>query len=233
MLLEHDLLALARVWRHRETIEHEAAEQFARLTRMLKKTGASTVVMDMAEEAGRDEIDHAERCRAIVDRLQPGLDPVAPPRDIHLGPRDLTPRRRTLYACVALSCVTETLSSALLLAMSETATDTLVADTVHHILKDEISHSRLGWAHLADESRREDVAWLAPYVGGMLRDALRSDIAPMTSEHAPKNAPAFGILTPSVVGNVTREAIEAVIVPGLSRFGIDVDLGLDAGATNT
>lgn len=220
MLLGHDLLArVARIWQHRERIEHEAAVLFEHHAGELAAIGAPAAVTRLARQAAADERDHARRCRALVDRFNPGLPPLEPAPTVPLGPRRASRRDRALYTSVAMSCVTETLSAALLLHMRARASDPLVAETVHHILKDEIDHSRLGWAHLAAEAQRADVTWLAPHLPGMLRSAMTTDLEPMTSP----DLSAYGILAPDEVAGIVDRTVATVIAPGLARFGVALD----------
>ncbi len=218
MLLGNDLLALARAWQYREKIEREAADQFSRLAGELSRAGLPAVLVDMAEDAAVDERRHAEMCRRIVNQLHPGLARLQPRLGVALGPRQLSPPRRALYASVAISCVTESLSAALLLEIHERATDDLVRRTAHDILKDEVSHSRLGWAHLALAAEQGDVQWLGSYVPAMLDAAIASDVAPMSAE--PVDGSGYGILPASVVADIAQATIDQVIHPGLARFGV-------------
>ena len=217
MLLGNQLLTrVARIWQHRERIEREAAALFEHHAGELAELGAPAEVTRLAARAADDEREHARRCRALVERFHPGLPPLEPAPTQPLGPRHASRASRALYASVAMSCVTETLSAALLLHMRARARDELVAETVHHILKDEIDHSRLGWAHLAAAARRADVTWLAPHIAGMLRDAMATELEPMTSP----DLSAYGILTPAEVASIVDRTIATVIAPGLARFGI-------------
>ncbi|HUH03280.1 MAG TPA: hypothetical protein VML75_14885 [Kofleriaceae bacterium] len=216
LLGNHLLTRVARIWQHRERIEREAAALFEHHAGELAELGAPAAVTGLAARAAIDERDHARRCRALVERFHPGLAPLEPAPTQALGPRHASRRDRALYASVAMSCVTETLSAALLLHMRARARDELVAETVHHILKDEIDHSRLGWAHLAAEARDLDVTWLAPHIPAMLRDAMATELAPMTGP----DLSAYGILAPGEVASIVDRTVATVIAPGLARFGI-------------
>lgn len=214
MLLGDELLSVGRVWQHRERVEREAAALFEHHAGELAAVGAPAAVVELARRAADDERDHAARCRALVDRFSPGLASLPPAPAEPLGPRELSRRQRALYASVALSCVTETLSAALLLAMRARARDELVADTVHRIARDEIDHSRLGWAHLAAAARAGYVAWLAPHVPAMLRAAVAAEVAPATADLS-----GYGILSRAEVDHIVHRTITTVIAPGLARFG--------------
>lgn len=223
-MLGHQLLeprapaAVARVWRFRERIELEAADQFERLAVELARVEADPAVIELAREAAYDERTHALLCRGLVERFEPGLAPLPPTLGLHLGPHRQSRRRAVLYASVAMSCVTETLSAALLLHMHRAATDEAVRATVHHILKDEIDHSRLGWAHLAAEAGRGDVSWLAPHVPAMLREAMAADLEPMAASS--EDLSAYGILPAARVHAIFDQTVAQVIAPGLARYGV-------------
>lgn len=223
MLLGNDLLAVARAWHHRERVEYEAADQFRRLALLLRQTGAPDIVVELADSAAADELEHATRCRAIVDHLHPELGPAQPMLGARLGPVDWSPQRQALYASVAMSCITESLSAALLLEIRKRAESSLVRSTAQHILRDEIRHSRVGWAHLAAEAARGDVSWLAPYVPTMLREALHSDVAPATT--TTHSLTGWGVLDRQTVSAITRATVEHVIAPGFARYGVSIPAG--------
>lgn len=226
MLLVDDLLSVARVWLHREKVEHEAAGQFERLAVDLAAAGAPGQLVDLAGRAAADEVEHVVLCRRVVDHLAPGLAPLMPAASsAALGP-SLPVERRALYGSVALSCVTETFSTALLLEMRRLAADELVGATIQRILRDEIAHSRLGWAHLAWAARRGEVGWLAAHLPGMVRESLGGELPPVAADAAVDGAAShpgdrFGVLSAARIRGVAALALEQVIVPGLARYGID------------
>ncbi len=216
------MLSVARVWRARECIEREAATLFAMVADNLQACGEPQALVDMARTAAEDELDHAERCRSIVQRFAPNqLPPLEPRPAQRLGPSTLSARDRALYETVAVGCITESLSCGLLMAMRQRAEDELVAETIQHILKDEVQHSRLGWAHIAHAAKARDISWLAPHVAPMLRTALRSDVVPMCTD---VRAPGSGVLTHEESRIVVGETIRKVILPGLAMHGITPDI---------
>jgi hypothetical protein len=210
---------VARVWHIRERVEREAAALFARLERLLAASGAGRDLVAMARQAALDERAHAARCRALVLRFAPDPAPPAPAGSVTLGPPQADVARRALYASVAMCCVTETLSTALLLEMRARARDPVVADTVQHILRDEVRHSRLGWAHLAVEARRQEVVWLGPHLPGMLQDAVQGDLPP--PEEGAADLSSHGILPRARVEELVVQTAEQVIFSGLESHGVD------------
>jgi hypothetical protein len=213
-----ELAAVAAMWRHREKVEHEAAALFARLGAALDTVGDGALA-SRCRAAAEDELRHAARCRAIIASCAPGLPPLPPAPAVLLGPPDLTPAARTLYTSVAMGCVTETLSCALLLAMRDVVTYAPVKDAVEAIVRDEIEHGRIGWAHLTIAAGRGDVAWLGPYVAAMRDAALRHDVAPTP---VADDLAMYGILSRAAVDTIVAETWRDVIVPGLARAGVAV-----------
>lgn len=234
MLLVDELLSggmnaehrAAGIWRFRERTEHEAAALFTRLAADLAASGAPTTLVAHASRAADDERRHAQLCRAIIDDLQPGLSPLAPDESLRLGPPASTDANtshaaRALYASVALGCVTESLSTALLLELRVGAERPVVRHAIDVILEDEVRHARLGWAHLEYAAMRSDTTWLAPSIDEMLRAAL--DTERLSDPGAPAgdlDLTRYGILERDTVERVCRATIEQVIVPGLARHGL-------------
>lgn len=222
MLLEHDLSVspaarAAQIWRHREQIEREAAAQFHQLARELASAGNSELAK-RATRAALDEQRHARRCRALVESLVgPDVAPADVPRRLTLGPATLSSRDRMLYAAVALGCVTESLSCALLLELKEAAVHPLVQATVAEIVTDEIEHARIGWAVLAAEAALRDVAWLTQYLPVIAAAAIADDVQPMAGE---VELAGLGVLPRERVQALVAETWATVISPGLARVGI-------------
>jgi hypothetical protein len=101
--------------------------------------------------------------------------------------------------------------------MREHARFAPAAAAIDEIVKDEIEHSRLGWAHLATATATGDVSWLAPHVAAMRTAALTHDVADLPTA---ADLAAFGILSRAQVTIVVDAAWRDVIVPGLARFGL-------------
>jgi len=172
-------MAAAQAWRVRERTEHEASALFRRLAADLQAAAAPVELSALATRAAEDERRHAVHCRRIIDALVPGLAPLPPDLTMHLGPTSSAAADRALYASVALGCVTESLSTALLIELRPRAEAGVVREALDVILEDEVRHSRLGWAYLAHEASRRDVAFLAPAVPAMLHAALEAESASM------------------------------------------------------
>jgi hypothetical protein len=234
MLLEHHLSVTlheraARVWSHRERIEREAAGLFAVLGRELREIGHAELAK-RAAAAAVDEQRHAVLCQELVTTLGAAPPPTEVARAVALGPSSLSQHERVVYAAVAVGCVTESLSCALLLALRHAATHPLVRETIDQVLKDEIEHARIGWAVLAAESARRDVRWIASYLPSIAAAAVDEDIRPMLGDD---ELAGLGVLPRARVHEVVSETWTSVIGPGLARHGIAVPVHawrLQAGA---
>ncbi|MFT5358517.1 MAG: hypothetical protein ACI9KE_005756 [Polyangiales bacterium] len=220
----------ARFWLHRERVEVEAASLFADLSERMALSGAPPAIRAMAAKACADELRHADRCRAIIDSLDPGAQPSVP-RDrqpSQLAPlgAELTIEHQVLYGSVAIGCITETLSVALLMEIRARAQDAIVSDVAHEILRDEIEHSRIGWAALEHARTRVDVAWLEPHLATMLKLALGEELAepaatPRDQAREPGSLEPWGVLSSEVARATCEAAVRDVIIPGLRRAGLD------------
>lgn len=214
----------AVVWAHRATEELGAAARFDRLAESAKREGAEPIVVELARRAGDDERRHHGRCVELVEhfggRWTAPARITAPPVRSGLG----NARADLLYELVAMSCVTETLSAALLMEMRAAAVDDRVRDVVHEVLVDEVDHSRLGWAHLAAEARGCSVGFIGDRLPGVLAHTVAEELFGFGEDASP-DLDGLGALS-----KVRRKAVFAstmldVVFPGLRRFGIDTDAG--------
>jgi hypothetical protein len=209
----------ARVWAIRERTEHEVSRLFLRLADDLSASGAPQALVARAQRCAEDELVHAVHCREIVRALDPAVTPLPPNLQFRLGGASLSVAQRALYASVALGCVTESLSTALLLEMRRHAEEDVVKSGLDRILTDEVQHSRLGWAHLAYVAKTSDVSWLAEHTHAMFDAALSSEtVAPTDGDTEALRA--WGILSPDEVARIAEATRSSVIQPGLRAHGI-------------
>lgn len=212
--------AVYRVWRYRDRVELEAADLFGRLASEIRALrGPSDEVAALSQRAAEDEKRHSVLCRRILSHSPIPVETLEPNLGLSLGPKGLSREGGVLYAAVAMGCVTETLSAALLVNMQPKAGPALFRNTVHDILVDEIRHSRLGWAELARAASETEVSWLSAHIPGMIRDAIRSDIKPMVPK-AEIDLSHWGVLPYSVARPLMEQTVNEVILPGLAKFGI-------------
>lgn len=220
--------ALARhVWRHRLASELEAAQRFRALVPALRGLGISETIVGLANEAAADELEHAKLCRQLVQYFGGTLRSEPQTALRRLAPPGIEGRDRVLYEIVAMSCVTETLSTALLGQLVARARDSVCKRAMHTILKDEVNHSRLGWAFLATTGPRGEPDCVGPYLPDMLEATLGDDFFDAAPGPDPRLAELAGLgsLERPERQQVIRETLLHVVFPGLERFGIEVTLG--------
>ncbi|HEX5100753.1 MAG TPA: ferritin-like domain-containing protein [Polyangiaceae bacterium] len=181
----------------------------------------------MAGRASSDELRHAEKCLDLVRHFGGVVEAPKAPEVRPVAPSELETRERLLYEVVALSCVTETLSAALLGALVERARDSLTKSVLHSILRDEVVHSRLGWAFLAEEHARGARDCVSERLAPMLSSTLSDELfdGPTEVNDVDRALAGFGSLERMERQRVVRETLQAVVFPGLERFGIDTSRG--------
>lgn len=218
--LSHAPAAVFEIWRNRESIEIEAAIIFKQLGHDLQGLyGKNDLTALLSLKSSDDELRHAVRCQEILSHHE-GFDYPAftPDFKIQFGPKYLTNKQKVLYMALGVCCITETLSTALLIEMHERAFSGIIRNTIHEILVDEVDHARIGWAELSRQSQTEDISWLKEYLPTLIEEAFSSDIAPMLKPS--EDLSIWGILSPNDARPIMEKTLEKVIYPGLSKFGI-------------
>jgi hypothetical protein len=217
-----DKRRVAVVWQKREKTEREAASLFAHLAVMLNNLNLPPALVQLAARASKEEASHALDCRRIIRATGIGLEELSPEPIPFLGPPELSLADRALYTSVAMGCITETLSAALLLEMNHSTTDPLIREIVHKILTDEIGHSRLGWEHLRIAGNKSNVSWLGNYLPAMLDEVLTEETPHPSINASVEDLSGFGILSRSKVQTIFRDTIDSVLIPGFEIYGIQV-----------
>lgn len=229
--LPEDIAAIVRervrgTWVFRTRAEIEASARFARIASELEGVGAAPVVVQGAREAAEDEARHRDLCAALAATWG-ALDAKSytPPRT-RIGRSDMEPRDRLLWEMVAVCCVSETMNTALLGRALELAEDEAIKQTLHELLKDEVRHSRLGWAHLAAERAAGRGEFLRDVLPLVLEASVEpgflegTQIAPWTEELY-----AYGELPSPELVRLYCDVIDKVIFPGFEALGVDTSLG--------
>lgn len=215
---------VAQIWREREKTEREAASLFGQLGKAMREVGLPNDLAAMAEQASEDEVEHAGRCRSIIESCGEAVNPLEARERGLLGPMAWATSERALYTSAAMGCITETLSTALLLEMKKRLDSEIIDKTVRSILGDEVNHSRLGWAHLAYVSQSSDVAFLGAYLPNMLEPVLSAE-SEEASEKKPQHCDlyGYGVLPRQTVREVFKQTLEEVILPGFEEFGVPTE----------
>lgn len=130
-------------WARDAAMEHASVASFARFTLELLALGAPADLVLGAQEATRDEIEHALACFAIASRYAG--------RDLGPGKLDIgttmpaVDLARSVEAAIVEGCVGETLSALLAEARLARAEDADVRTTLRRIANEEARHAELAW----------------------------------------------------------------------------------------
>ncbi len=218
--------AAGEAWAFRARVEQEAALRFDRLAIVVAGFDPGSPVPAMMRRAADDERRHTELCARLAASLGKPvvLEPEASLPSI--APRSLDERQAVLYEVVAACCVTETESMATLTTLMAAEPDPEVREVLHSISKDEVVHSRMGWAHLSRESAAVDVSFLAPLIPGMLAGTIDEGLfAAAPADEDPEGLLRLGVLPLEKKREVFLGTLEQVVFPGLEKFGVDPEPG--------
>lgn len=225
-----DEIAFARLgWPMRAAEELRSALVFRALARAASRSAVPPEWTDRFASAARDELHHAKLCVAVGAQLgapAPDYDPA--PVHARLGALP-EPGHRALSLLLVEVAIGETISTELFKAGRTAAVEPLTRAALGSILRDEVGHAQLGWS---------GVGALWPALAERHRDALELEVTrslgaferqiavpalrrleagePFNSAHA-----ALGVLPPEARVQAFYTAIEGLVLPRLTRLGID------------
>ncbi len=217
---------VAETWAFRRQEELVAGLRFARLADALERLETPAELVDLARRAAMDEQRHAGMCELMARAYgQDGLAS-AQVEARETAPPELGFREQVLYDVVAACCISETESTAGLTALLSVEGPPRVRAVLRDILRDEVAHSRLGWAYLAHASREGGAAFLAPLLPAMLDESVSPRLfAQGTPETESPILLAHGVLPHARKLEVFIQALHDVVFPGLERCGVDTSHG--------
>src|SRR5690606_15690674 len=216
----------AQIWRTRQRFELLAAARFASLAARLAAAGAPGAVVALATRAVEDEKRHAQRCAELASHFGgPCPTALALPHAPRLGPK-ATPKVTLLYELVAMSWITETLSTTLLGALVEHAEESTARTVMREILRDEVRHARIGWAYLSQVVPDGAHGLVAAYLPAMIAATVSEELFDERDE-PPEVQTLIGVgqLPRAMRRNLFVATLGEVVFPGLARFGIDPSAG--------
>jgi hypothetical protein len=212
---------LARAWALRYRIETEASLRFGSLALRLLATGAPRTLVELAERASKDETRHAAHCERLFRSLG-GQHLTAVERVVEYAPTNLPESERLTYELVSQCCVAETQSTATLVTLLEAAETTELKAVLHELARDEVHHSRLGWAYLAWARPRVDFGFLGPLLPAMIGGSAGPEMFATPPEESDRpELLRQGVVPQSMRRQVYVETLESVVFPGFKTLGVD------------
>lgn len=181
------------------------------------------MVVKLLRQAARDELRHAKRCAVLAAHYGDPRPALKAPRTLPaIAPARLPPRERVLYELVAACCIAETVSVAVLTVLWNRGKGTELRRTLRELLKDEVTHSRIGWAHLAHARQTQDLSHVGGWLPGMLKGSVTDEFKTPKPAREDPALLQHGVLPQSMKRQVFEETLTEVIFPGLASVGVDV-----------
>ncbi len=212
---------LAGAWAVRYAIETGASLRFGSLARRLDGIGAPRPLVELADRASKDETRHAAHCERFFRKLG-GSSLTGVNQVIEYAPAALAERERLTYEVVAQCCVAETQSTATLVTLLDAAETAELKSVLHELARDEVHHSRLGWAYLAWARPRVAFTFLGPLLPGMIAGSAGPEM--FETPPADVDRPELlrqGVVPQSMRRRVYIETLESVVFPGFDALGVD------------
>lgn len=212
-------------WRGRMVNEHISARVWSALVGQLMAAAAPPALLVEAATAATDELRHAEQCASVVLAL--GGEPVAPLPPLAPVPAhaDAGPLEAVVRNLLSVGCLSETVAVSIIRAEQAELDGSALGEVLDRILADEISHARLGWRALGillpglDAPAR---ARLQAYLVDALAHQVEHEV-PLLAGDGPRSAALSqtGVCEGGFARGLFLDTIEQIILPGLTRAGLD------------
>jgi hypothetical protein len=127
---------------------------------------------------------------------------------------------------VSVCCIAETMNTSLMTRCLEVAKDDEIRTTLRELLRDEVRHARLGWAHLAAERAHGRGEFLSDVLPLMLEASIEPGFLER-DQGGPWVDTLFdyGELPWAELVQIFKETLELVVFKGLDSMGIDTAKG--------
>jgi len=206
----------ARAWAESGLFEHASVASFARFSLELLSVGAPSALVEAANRAALDEIEHARICFALAsayagEETAPGTFPLRARGDVASTLVQLATRT------VEEGCIGETLAAMIAAEQAERADDPSVREALGRIACDEAAHAELAW---------KTVAWAVSVGGDEVREAVARAFWAHLAAASIAEASTFGQhvhLSANEVREVVRIGRDVVIAPSARALHANAD----------
>ena len=184
--------------------------------------GAPAAVVQLAERAGTDERRHATHCQTYVTLHGGPVLAGTQPLLVEYAPAYLSGPQQLLYEVVAQACIAETQSMTTLVTLLDAVESPDLRAVLHELARDEVNHSRLGWAFLAWAAQEQDVSFLGPLLPAML-DANSGPELFRAGKPEEEDTDLFqhGVVPHRMRRDLYIETLESVMLPGFEQHPIE------------
>jgi hypothetical protein len=212
----------ANIWAMRAGLELSVSAGYAIILRELLEYGAEKPVLALCAESAVDEIQHAQWCLDLAERIDGKPRPWPAPTSLHVPSYSGIARGPMLAALhlVAMSCLNETIACERLLEAMRPTKLPSARLTLKRILSDEIKHARAGWAHLAS---RHVTAEMKQVLGTMVPFLIQSSLVSLIEENETIPSEEFsqwGLPCVDEARAQAQRAIDQIVLPGFAQLSI-------------
>ncbi len=224
----------SQTWAQRAQAELGAQHRFKELTEQLIDAKASLKIIKISHKAIEDEKRHSVLCSEVAKELghSTGFEFFESQPMEFIKPwetKETSFANQLLCEVVLMCCITETINASLLhtLYSSKTTTkDNKALSIIKQILKDEVKHSQMGWAYLAEESQKRDCSFIGKYLDSMLEISVKDELfAPRTSIELQNESQSlnFGVLPVEDRLIQFTSTLKELVLPGFANFNIKTE----------
>lgn len=199
-------------------LEHASVGSFARFTLELLAIGAPPSLLEAAQRAGLDEVEHARRCFALAQRYSGVAAGPGPLPTTGVVPASSLPE--VIAAVIEEGCIGETLAAVEAHYALVHAIDPEVRCTLEVIARDELRHAVLGWQTLAWALETVDAQIQAQLLDRLDAAIARAERDRPTASVDPARAwlRAHGVLDPADRRAARTEALALVLRPSAAAL---------------
>lgn len=226
------MTAARSLWARRLVQEHQSATVFSRLLPQLIEAGAPLEFKTTLLRMSMDELHHAAICGRVLEALgalpevQTDLATAALPEHA-----DVSPIERAVRNVMFVCCLSETYAVAITAEERQQAREPIVQRAIERIHSDESLHARFGWlylAHALPQFSAEAIMRTNAYLRVAFRYLEEKELAAMPLEQGfpavlLEECAALGVSSTADARELFFQTIEDVIVPGLSKLGLDAE----------
>jgi len=225
---QHVAFAIA-AWPMRAAEELRSALIFRALAQASARSPITAGWQQQFVSAAHDEIAHARLCAAVGARLG-AVPPQWDARPVRARLEPMTePLRRATALALAEVAIGETISMTMFRAGRRASQEPLTRAALERILTDEVRHQRLGWSALGSwwPELPEDGRYALQEEARRALGTMEQQIAVPALRRLEANVPfepayaALGVLAPEARVEAFYAAAERLVLPRLSRLGLD------------
>lgn len=211
------------VWRDRIIAEYHSSAISAELLHWLIQSGVSPDTIDVCHNIVKEELQHAEICRAIYLEAGGTLEQIAISHQNLSYTKEIgqPPPLRALSLCTRVFCCGETVAVPLFNALLSRATHPKAVAGLKQILKDEAGHQYFGW-ELLDEL----LALMGPPARSWIQQRIPSYVEEVRrlyasdSQYCSTNDQQWGLMPGSIYSQIVHTNLNDVVEPRFLKRGL-------------